>query len=172
MTAREIFWSPDLMMREALALLRLAGRLQAERANRPGANESATAAPVLLVLAAELGLKAWQCRERSGKAPDRTHDLVQLFDGLGDDARSLLERAMPGHPDPLARLSPSGGGIKEALEVNRDLFTTWRYPYEHRGLVAETSALRTALEAIVYTYFSVGPPDDPRLTPSDPRRQG
>ena len=184
MTEREIFWPPDLIMREAMALHRLAEHLETERRAHGGVNTSTTAAPMLLAFAAELALKAWQCRERGGQAPDRTHDLVKLFDGLGEDARALLERAMPAHPDFLAQLAPVHAGIRGALDVNSHLFETWRYPYEHRGLIAETGALKTALAAIVDTYWRFVPPNEPAGStfgpagsgsgpnPTPPHRQG
>ena len=151
-----------------MSLQRLAERLETDRENHSGDNQPTTVVPVLLALAAEIGLKAWQCRERNGKAPDKTHDLVKLFDALGDDSRTLLEHAMPAHPDPMARLTPVYDGIRQALNVNRDLFIAWRYPYEHHGLIAETGALKTALEAIVHTYFSFVPPNDPILSTIGP----
>ena len=144
-----------------MSLQGLAERLETDRENHPSVSKPTTAAPVLLALATELALKAWQCRERNGKAPDKTHDLAKLFDALGDDARTLLERAMPAHPDPMARLIPVYSGIREALNVNRKLFETWRYPYEHPGLTAETGALKTALAAIVDTYWKFVPPNEP-----------
>ena len=143
-----------------MSLQGLAERLETDRENHPSVSKPTTAAPVLLALATELALKAWQCRERNGKAPDKTHDLAKLFDDLGDDARTLLERAMPAHPDPMARLIPAYSGIREALNVNRKLFETWRYPYEHSGLIAETGALKTALAAIVDTYWKFVPPNE------------
>ena len=170
MTSREIFWPPDRIMQEAMSLQRLAESLEIDRRNHSDVNTSTTAAPVLLALAAEIGLKAWQCRERNGKAPDNTHDLVKLFDRLGDDARTLLEHAMPAHPDPTAHLTPVYAGIREALNVNRKLFETWRYPYEHPGLVAETGALKTAFAAIVDTYWRFVPPNEPE--PSTSGRAG
>ena len=144
-----------------MSLQRLAERLETDRENHSGDNEPTTAVPALLALAAEIGLKAWQCRERNGKAPDKNHDLVKLFDALGDDARTLLEHAMPAHSDPMARFIPVYSGIKQALNVNRDLFIAWRYPYEHHGLIAETGALKTALAAIVDTYWKFVPPNEP-----------
>ena len=112
-----------------MSLQRLAERLKTDRENHSGVNQPTTAIPVLLALAAEIGLKAWQCGERDGKAPDKIDDLVKLFDALGDDARTLLEHAMPAHPDPMARFIPVYGGIREVLNVNRKLFEVWRYPY-------------------------------------------
>ncbi len=161
MTAREIFWPPDWIMQEAMSLQGLAERLETDRENHPSVDKPTTAAPVLLALATELALKAWQCRERNGEAPDKTHDLAELFDALGDDARTLLELAMPAHPDPMARFVPVYSGIREALKVNGKLFETWRYPYEHPGLTAETGALKAALAAIVDTYWKFVPPNEP-----------
>ena len=100
-----------------------------------------------------------QGAQRHGARQD--HDLAKLFDALGDDARTLLEHAMPAHPDPMARFTPVYSGIREALNVNRKLFETWRYPYEHPGLVAETGALKTAFAAIVDTYWRFVPPNEP-----------
>lgn len=155
-----------------MSLQRLAERLETDRENHSGDNEPTTAVPVLLALAAEIGLKAWQCRERNGKAPDKNHDLVKLFDALGDDARTLLEHAMPAHSDPMARFIPVYSGIKQALNVNRDLFIAWRYPYEHHGLIAETGALKTALAAIVDTYWKFVPPNEPVPSTIDPAGSG
>ena len=45
--------------------------------------------------------------------------------------------------------------------MNRKLFETWRYPYEHPGLTAQTGALKTAFAAIVDTYWRFVPPNEP-----------
>ena len=155
-----------------MSLQRLVARLETDRENDPSVSEPTIAVPVLLALATEIALKAWQCRERNGKAPDKTHNLVKLFDGLGDDARTFLEHAMPAHPDPMAHLTPVYSGIRQALNVNRDLFIAWRYPYEHHGLIAETGALKTALKAIVDTYISFVPSNEPILPTIDPAGSG
>lgn len=168
MTEREIFWPPDWIMQEAMSLQGLAERLENDRENHPSVGRPTTAAPVLLALATELALKAWQCRERNGEAPDKTHDLAELFDHLGHDERTLLEHAMPAHPDPMRHFTPVYAGIREALNVNRKLFETWRYPYEHPGLIAETGALKTALSAIVDTYWKFVPPNEPVPTTIGP----
>ncbi len=59
---------------------------------------SGLAGPILLSLATEIALKAWQCRERKN-APDRTHDLLDLFMGLEPDTQELLQARMPGWPE-------------------------------------------------------------------------
>ena len=112
MTAREIFWPPDWIMQEAMSLQGMAERLETDPEGHPSVSKPTTAAPVLLALATELALKAWQCRERNGKAPDKTHDLAELFDTLGADARSLLEQPCL-HPAPIARFILVYGGISE-----------------------------------------------------------
>ena len=47
------------------------------------------AGPILLSLATEIALKAWQYSERE-RAPDRNHDLLKLFDLLKRDTQEML----------------------------------------------------------------------------------
>ncbi|MCY3877398.1 MAG: hypothetical protein OXF88_24300 [Rhodobacteraceae bacterium] len=110
------------------------------------------AVPILLSLATEIGLKAWQCKERAG-LPDQTHDFLKLFDGLAETTRRRLEEKMPEVPGPVAGLPPYCPGIREALCQNRNLFVDWRYAHEHHALFAETGVLKAALTAIVESYF-------------------
>ena len=51
------------------------------------------AVPYLLSLATETALKAWQCRELQ-KAPERTHNLLDLFHRLKQDTQEMLEARM------------------------------------------------------------------------------
>lgn len=119
------------------------------------------AEPVLLSLGTEIALKAWQCWERNG-AHDRTHDLVELFDALGDKSRKRLEEKMPENGSPVGGLPPVYPGVRNALARCRSVFVEWRYAHEHRSLYAETGVLKTALEAIVEAYG-----DLPQLVASD-----
>ena len=48
------------------------------------------AVPVLLALATEVALKAWLYREGK-EAPDRRHNLLYLYDDLGEITRKRLE---------------------------------------------------------------------------------
>ena len=80
------------------------------------------AAPILLSLATEIALKAWQCRERNG-SPDQSHDLLKLFDGLREDAQRQLEEKMPEVPSRLPGLPPTYPGIRSALSLNKDVFS-------------------------------------------------
>lgn len=78
---REIGWHPDWIILDAKTH-------QADEVD-PRVNLSKGSRRrirlVLLALAAEIGLKAWQIREREGEPPDHDHDLVKLFDVLCAD---------------------------------------------------------------------------------------
>ena len=78
------------------------------------------AEPILLSLAIEIALKAWQRRERQS-APDHGHDLLQLFEGLAEVTQKRLEAKMP------ARLDSWLGewiqaGLREVLGAHREAF--------------------------------------------------
>lgn len=155
---RDSFWknNPDLMMSRAKDLGRLVEHLEAEQ--RDGVRHEGTtiAVPVLLSLAVEIGLKAWRRREGNG-APFKTHDLLELFDSLGEHTRRRLEDKMPEVPGPIPDW-PAYPGIRTALRQNKDIFTEWRYAHEHDALFAETGVLKAALKAIVDAYFVEMPP--------------
>lgn len=153
---REKQWDPEVMIRRARSLARVAEEI-GERGKKAGRGDgllfegNMLAETVLLALGAEIAVKAWQCRERNG-APDRTHDLAELFDGLGDDSRARLEDKMPEVGSPVAGLPPVYPGIQDALARCRSVFTEWRYAHEYQSLYAETGVLKTALKAIVAAY--------------------
>lgn len=77
------------------------------------------AVPILLALATEIALKTWQCHER-GEAPDRKHDLIELLDGLSEEAHTQLERRFPAQLDPFGaqQVSPVGAGMRKTLEFH------------------------------------------------------
>ena len=122
---REVVGHPHLMMTRASELGRLVDHLDdaGMSGQRDGSRAEGTsvAVPILLSLAAEIGLKAWQCRERNGP-PDKTHDLLALFDALGENTRRRLEDKMPEVPSLVARLPPYYPGIRDALSQNKNLF--------------------------------------------------
>ena len=149
-------WLPDLMIRRAISLSRVAEEIDksGEKAEPEDAllfEGTMLAEPVLLSLAVEIALKAWQCRERSG-APDRTHDLLALFDGLGDESQKRLKDKMPEVENPVRGLPPVYPGIRNALAGCKSVFLEWRYAHEHQSLYAETGVLKTALKAIIDAY--------------------
>ena len=150
---RDGFWknNPDLMMMRANELGRLVEHLDAEQTDGVWREGTILAVPVLLSLAVEIGLKAWHRRE-GNESPFKTHDLLELFDGLGENTRRRLEDKMPEVPSPIPDW-PIYPGIRNALRQNKDIFTEWRYAHEHDALFAETGVLKTALAAIVEAYF-------------------
>ena len=90
-------WDADLMILNAQSLQGVANLLERNR-NSPQSDPVlmwgiGLAVPVLLGLATEIALKAWQSRERKGK-PDRSHDLLKLFDNLEKPTRMQLGAAL------------------------------------------------------------------------------
>ena len=150
---RDSFWknNPDLMMSHAHELGRLVEPLEAEQRDGVWREGTFLAIPLLLSLAAEIGLKAWHRRE-GNESPVRTHDLLELFDGLGENTRRRLEFKMPEIPGIMPEW-PAYPGIRTALRQSKDAFKEWRYAHEHDALNAETGVLKTALKAIVDAYF-------------------
>ena len=127
------------------------------------------AVAILLSLAIEIALKAWQCSERE-KEPDRTHDLLCLFDSLEQDTQHMLEARMrklspqsiwadepsiekwpPELRDELpARRQP----LRWVLESHRKAFEYWRYHYEKRPFaIFETNEMDLALTVIIDAYY-------------------
>ncbi len=154
---REVVWNPDLVMIRANSPGQLVEHLEAEQRDGSWREGTNVAVPILLSLAIEIGLKAWQCRERN-RPPDKTYDLLKLFNGLGENARRRLEDRMPEIPTGVAGLPPYYPGIRDALRQSKNLFVEWRYAHEHHSLFAETGILKTALKAIVEAYFVEIPP--------------
>lgn len=137
---------PLHMMSRANDLGLLVEHLEAEQRDGEWSRGTFIAAPILLSLAVEIGLKAWHRRE--GNEPPKTHDLLKLFDSLGENTRRRLEDRMPEIPSGIPDW-PVYPGIRDALSQHRNLFEEWRYPYEHSALFAQTPVLQTALKVIV-----------------------
>lgn len=159
---RDSFWknNPLLMMIRANELGRLVEHLEAEQRDGVWHEGTTIAVPVLLSLAVEIGLKAWH-RSEGNEAPFKTHDLLELFDGLGEDTRRRLEGRMPEVPGPIPDW-PYYPSMRDALRQSKDVFTEWRYAHEHDALFAETGVLNAALKAIV-DEFIVEMPSEHRL---------
>ena len=145
----EIYWHPEWMLLEAARLGQVVDHLDAsEEDHTVQLDRSPIAVPVLLALAIELALKALQWKERDGRQPTPTHDLLMLFKGLKKDTRERIEANMPEVPGIFPEW-PRRPGIRTALSRARNVFVDWRYPYEHPGLIVETADLKTALKAIL-----------------------
>lgn len=150
----ETVWSPELMIRRARSLGRLVEEIENTWKHRGPEDSllfegSFLATPVLLSLATVIALKAWQCRERND-APDRTHDLLELFDGLGDSAQKRLKEKMPEIDNPL--MPPIYRGQRSVLSECSRMFLEWRHSHEHRSIWAETGPLKMALDGIIAAY--------------------
>ena len=149
---------PLEVMYRANELGRLVEHLLAEDREGVWYEGTTIAVPVLLSLAAEIGLKAWHHRE-GNDPPPKTHDLLELFDSLGKNTRRRLEDKMPEIPSDMPGY-PAYPGIRDALCQNRNIFTQWRYAHEHDGLIAQTSFLQTALKVIVDEFMDEVPPEN------------
>ena len=112
------------------------------------------AVPILLSLATEIALKAWQVREGK-KKPDQTHDLLKLFESLKPNAQEILEARMrelsPHYQWPLTKHP-----LRDVLCSHKDAFERWRYGYEtiirRDGVRFDTGDIDRALTVIVDAY--------------------
>ena len=126
------------------------------------------AGPILLSLATEIALKTWQCLERE-EAPDRTHDLLRLFDSLKQDTQEMLEARMrkispfsvaaerPGMqnltPDLQDMLAARVHPIRTVLSSHCQAFQRWRYSYEEKSFsIFESGEIDRVLTVIVDAY--------------------
>ena len=109
------------------------------------------AEPILLSLAIEMALKAWQRQERQ-EAPEPTHDLLKLFEGLKPETQKRLEAKMPAMVDPWLG-ETLRKGMRELLCAHKNAHTEWRYLYEASGFkIFETAALHQALTVLIDAY--------------------
>ena len=128
------------------------------------------ACPILLSLATEIALKAWQCSERQAP-PDRTHDLLKLFESLKQDTQEMLEARMrkvsrwsvnagqPGMRESnrdiqdmfLARTHP----LRDVLTDHSDANMRWRFLYERRMETFDTGEIDSALTVIIDAYNEI-----------------
>ena len=150
---RQANWEPYWVIEDARALQRVAKEKGSE--DPLLSRGMYLAEPILLSLAIEMALKAWQRRERQG-TPDRSHDLSQLFEGLKKNKKKRLEAKMPPLLDPWTRW-PIREGLRELLCSHRDAFIKWRYSYEadEEGSLFktfETSAIHQALTVLIDAY--------------------
>ncbi len=160
------------MIKGARSLQRVANELE-EDGHETGSSDEwliegiFLARPILLSLATEIALKAWQCSERK-KPPDRTHDLLKLFESLKQDTQEMLEARMrrvsrwsvnaqqPGMREAnrdiqdmfLARTHP----LRDVLSDHSDANMRWRFLYEQRSETFETSEIDSALTVIIDAY--------------------
>lgn len=154
-------WDPDAMILNARSLQAAARQLASDpdpRENEPPPdsfyyNGRFLAGPILLALATEIALKAWQRRERAG-APDHNHNLVALFEALNEETQDILEARCPKDviPSALKVFGSIPSGMRGTLEIHRDTFIRWRYADEATEDHIWPDALDAALTAIIEVY--------------------
>ena len=143
-----------VMMGEAQSLQRFAEMLQrdveSDRADNALSRGKFVAVPILMGLATEIALKAWQCATREGPH-DFSHDLLGLFDSLDEDTKERLEAALP-EVHLVAKLTRERATMREVLFFHRDIFERWRYKHEITRDMIQPRALNTALETIIGVF--------------------
>lgn len=166
-------WDADSMIWNAKSLQRVAKELERKESESPQQDSflfmgKALASPILLSLATEIALKAWQCRERKGK-PEKTHDLLRLFEGLESRTQERLEvrmRKLSPHSiwaeDP--RMKNLDANLQDMLKArrhplryvlcsHRDAHTHWRFIHENPNGMFETAEIDRALTVITDAYI-------------------
>ena len=176
-------WAADLMIRNAKALQRVVKELEKNRSKLFPLDEwskwnrdteakllfegTFLAIPNLLSLATEIALKAWLCRERQ-KDPERTHDLLKLFQSLEQDTQEMLEARMQKQsPCPvwagqtgMQNLSPCEQEmlgakmypLRDVLRSHSDVNIRWRYIHEETSAQCELPEIDRALTVIIDAY--------------------
>ena len=90
--------NPDWMIDNAKALRRAAKELEPHGFSSDQTDNLLSlgvllAVPDLLLLATEIALKAWHCKERNYAAKP-THNLLKLFQSLNNETQELMEAKM------------------------------------------------------------------------------
>ena len=173
-------WDADSMIENAKALQRVVKELEKnksfpsdERGNRDRGTQDRLlfmgkllAVPNLLSLATEIVLKAWLCWEQ--KAPERTHNLLKLFQSLEQDTQEMLEARMrkvsphsvwagqPGMQNlgPLeqAMFAAKMHPLRDILRSHSDANVRWRYLHEETSAQFETAEIDRALTVLIDAY--------------------
>ena len=165
------------MIWNAKSLQRVVKELEPKESESPQSdqilfNGKFLAGPILLSQAIEIALKAWCCREQK-KAPEKTHNLLKLFNKLNPETQEMMEASMrkwsqhsgaeaitpkwdPDTKEPLyiqemfVRVKRP---LRRVLDLHQDANMHWRYIYESKGFEQfETSELDRALTVILDAY--------------------
>lgn len=163
---------PEMMIDNAKALRRAAKELEQHKSKTDHTDTSLflgvlLAVPDLLLLATEIALKAWLCRER-GFAPEPTHNLLKLFQSLNKETQEFMETKMRklSHystysedprfknqsPEVQEMFGAKMNPLRDILSSHADLYTKWRYAHEGLSASFETSEIDHALTVLIDTY--------------------
>jgi hypothetical protein len=120
--------------------------------------EHAGVKPMLLALSMEFALKAWFIWDHNTLKTKRTHDLLKLFDLLGDTSKDRLDREFrenvaPQHPN----FFVSDYGIRDVLYQHASAFVEWRYIHEKRehGISFNFTIFVATLEMILDEFAAL-----------------
>ncbi|CUH89854.1 hypothetical protein PH5382_03807 [Phaeobacter sp. CECT 5382] len=114
--------------------------------------------PMLLALSMEFALKAWFVWDHNTLKTKRIHDLLKLFELLGDTSKERLDREFrknvaPHHPDFLR----SDYGIRDVLCQHANAFVEWRYIHEKRehGISFNFTTFVATLEMVLDEFATL-----------------
>lgn len=170
--SQDVKWNAENMMDNARSLQRVAQDIeqnvtQSLKSDLLLFSGRLLAVPILLSLAAEIALKALLCWEKN-KTPVQSHDLLKLYQSLGENTRELLEARMrkvspnsiradqPGmqnlNPDLQEMFSAKRYPMRDVFCSHRDSHTHYRYLYENHQGRFEHGEINHALNVIVDVY--------------------
>ena len=120
--------------------------------------EHAGVEPMLLALSMEFALKAWFVWDHNTLKTKRTHDLLKLFELLGDTSKDRLDREFrknvaPQHPN----FFVSDYGIRVVLCQHANAFVEWRYIHEKRehGISFHFTTFVATLEMVLDEFATL-----------------
>ena len=164
-------WDTDSMIWNAKSLQRFANEMKRHEES-PQSDPLLflgifLASPILLTEAIEIALKALWSRERKRK-PEKTHDLLRLFDGLESSTQERLEARMrklsphsvwaeePSMRNLTADLQDMLGArmhpLRDVLCSHRSENMHWRFLYKQPFAQFETAEIDRALTVIIDAY--------------------
>ncbi len=163
---------PGSMIRNAKSLQHIVKQLEQPDPEATLSNElqlmgEILAGSILLSHATEIALKAWQCRGPKGK-PDRSHDLLKLFNSLEPGTQKMLEARMRKlSPDSVWADEPSMQNLnsdiqdmlgakmhplRDVLRSHSDANVHWRYMHERPFARFDAGEINRALDTIISAY--------------------
>lgn len=110
--------------------------------------------PMLLALSMELALKAWFVFDHDSATVVKSHNLLELFEGLKIESQEKLDQEFkrtvaPIYPD----FFYVDYGIRHVLYQHADAFVEWRYLHERKkNMMFNTSAFTATLEMVLQEF--------------------
>lgn len=114
--------------------------------------------PMLLALSMEFALKAWFVWDHNTLKTKRTHDLLKLFELLGDTSKERLDREFRKSVAPHHRnCFVPDYGIRDVLYQHANAFVEWRYIHEKRehGISFNFTTFVATLEMVLGEFAAL-----------------